>query len=98
MFKDRLEVQDYMHGDVLADELNLKTEYETGEKRLLGAILTRAIRDAINGGIYQSEQEMAMEWIFSDYKPRLDHFTFEEACDYLGLNSVRLRRKVFERV
>ncbi len=98
MFKDRLAVEDYLHGDVLADELNLKTEYETGEKRLLGAILTRAIRDTINGGIYQSEQDTAMEWIFAENSPRLDHFTFEEVCDYLELNPFRLRRMIFERI
>jgi hypothetical protein len=65
----------------------------TPERRLLLAILERAILDYV--GNDQRELEQAEQWLFSpETLPAGDHFTFEWVCEQLDLDPQRIAAKI----
>jgi hypothetical protein len=65
----------------------------TPERRLLLAILERAILDFV--GNDERELEQAEEWIFSSKKSgKVEHFSFEWVCEQLDLDAHKISEKI----
>jgi hypothetical protein len=63
------------------------------ERRLLLAILERAILDFV--GNDERELEQAEEWLFSTKKSeKIEQFSFEWVCEQLDLDPLRISTKV----
>jgi len=63
------------------------------ERRLLLAILERAILDFV--GNDERELEQAEQWLFgSERSNRNEHFSFEWVCEQLDLDSKRISSKI----
>ncbi len=63
------------------------------ERRLLLAILERAILDFV--GNDQRELEQAEQWLFAaERENRHEHFSFEWVCEQLDLDSHRISSKI----
>ena len=63
------------------------------ERRLLLAILERAILDFV--GNDERELEQAEQWLFSSERGvRNEHFSFEWVCEQLDLDSKRIAAKI----
>ena len=63
------------------------------ERRLLLAILERAILDFV--GNDERELEQAGQWLFaSERENRNEHFSFEWVCEQLDLDSERISSKI----
>ena len=58
---------------------------QCGEKKLLVAILKRAVLDYCSGNTEEADQ--ARDWIFQDLdSSKFREFTFPWVCEHLGLN------------
>jgi hypothetical protein len=65
----------------------------TPERRLLLAILERAILDFV--GNDERELEQAEQWLFAPERhDRNDHFSFEWVCEQLDLDPKRIAAKI----
>ena len=65
----------------------------TPERRLLLAILERAILDFV--GNDERELEQAQEWLFSPKKnAKVEQFSFEWVCEQLDLDPKRIAEKI----
>ena len=65
----------------------------TPERRLLLAILERAILDFVGNDARELEQ--AEEWLFSSKKnTKVEHFSFEWVCEQLDLDPKRIADKI----
>lgn len=64
-----------------------------GERRLIAAVLHRALADAYGlANISHETRSEAIDWIQSDNPHRtFGGFTFQCICDYLGLHASNLR-------
>lgn len=65
----------------------------TPERRLLLAILERAILDYVGNDV--REFEHAEQWLFGDApRTNLDHFSFQWVCEQLDLDPARISKKI----
>lgn len=84
-------------------ELDFDFEYERTTqvlpetKALCLGVLYRAVKDATNKNIEDQEKICARRWLFSE-EERGEAFTFNDVCDWLGLDKIILRKKIFERI
>lgn len=83
------------HGAESEHLTSVDNDEYTAEKRMLRALLTRAILDATRGtGLSQSQ---ARAWLQSKTYQGRDSltFTFAATCEYLGLSST-IRRRILD--
>lgn len=71
---------------------DIKNETGTPERRLLLAIIERAILDYV--GNEAKEKEEAGFWLFLDSSDSEDQFSFEWTCSQLDLQSKAIRDKI----